>query len=375
MRWSRLLPIGLALALAGCAETQMRYNALTYDDAVADSANELLLLNAVRASQRYPMSFIQVGGILSTPQVAGNLGGTMNFANHIGFTTASLTPNASTLSPGYSQLNLSNLNDGAFMVAMRKPVSPAIIDSFFASNWPRELLELIFILKLEPSEAAVAAIDSGRKAVCSGRATERHRRLCDVLEEDIALYDLHCSAHFSNSHERMRQFRGDNLNYYNSAATQCHFLRFQIMLREMRLLRADPCPADPKKHRPAGCIKTRYRSALQMIQYLGELIAAQHYVEAPFIPEALIGHSTLNGGQEYVRAPLFVVKRDLTGVVRAAVTVRHEREIFYIPVPDFGSPTEARSLQVLDLVLQGVRAATTKDDIPKVPPTINVAKQ
>jgi hypothetical protein len=149
-------------------------------------------------------------------------------------------------------------------------------------------------------------------------------------------------------------------------------MRFEILVREMRLLRDKPCT---KKGRNAVCIQTTHRSALQMIQFLGELIAAQHYIEQPFMPHVLIGHANVLGEAESVEVPLFVVKRDHAGLKRAAVIVRHEREIFYIPHPEFGSRDEAGSLQALDLVLQSVRAATTKQDIPKISPTVNVAKQ
>jgi hypothetical protein len=141
------------------------------------------------------------------------------------------------------------------------------------------------------------------------------------------------------------------------------------VLREVRLLQVKPC--SPGKPGP-GCLRAKFRSALQMVQYLGDLIAAQHYIEAPFIPEVLIGRSTMEGRYEYVRAPLFEVRRDPAGLALAAVRVRHADGIYYVPRPDFGSVQEARSLQTMDLVLQSIRAATTKVDIPKGAPTVNV---
>jgi len=51
----------------------MRYNVLSYNDAVAESSNQLLLLNAVRASQRYPMSFTSTGTVAAVPTVTGQL--------------------------------------------------------------------------------------------------------------------------------------------------------------------------------------------------------------------------------------------------------------------------------------------------------------
>jgi hypothetical protein len=96
-----------------------------------------------------------VGGILGAPQVSGSLQGTMNFSNPIGLTTSSFTPNFSTISPGYSQLTLGNLNDGKFMADMRVPVDPKIIEAFVNSNWPDELVNLMYIQKLQPSACSL----------------------------------------------------------------------------------------------------------------------------------------------------------------------------------------------------------------------------
>jgi hypothetical protein len=189
-------------------------------------------------------------------------------------------------------------------------------------------------------------------------------------------------------------------------------MRFQIIVREFRLVGYDLCPlttdkpsqrvaeetikiieergprteirtkkisgGDPiykksKMKRSKICISAEHRTAMQMIIYLGELIAAQNYIEKPFQPTVLIGVSTESGGYRFVEVPLFVVKRGAEFRSEAAVVVRHEGETFYIPKPYFRATEEARSLQALDLVLATTRAATTKSDTPRTPPTVQIA--
>jgi hypothetical protein len=110
-----------------------------------------------------------------------------------------------------------------------------------------------------------------------------------------------------------------------------------------------------------------------MIEYLGELIAAQLYLERPFLPSVLIGVSGERDGMTFEEIPLFVVQRGI-GPVRPAVVVYHNGGLYSIPEPAFGSPKEAKSLQVLDLVLQTVRAATHREDLPKIP-SLGIIKQ
>ena len=86
----------------------------------------------------------------------------------------------------------------------------------------------------------------------------------------------------------------------------------------------------------------------------------------PFVPYLVVGASNPDGGFSFVKVDLFVVHRGVTGPNGAAVSIVHEGDRFYIPRPNFGSRTEARSLQTLDLVVQTLRAATTRESLPKL---------
>ncbi|MGY2932713.1 hypothetical protein ACVWZ6_002315 [Bradyrhizobium sp. GM6.1] len=130
----RSLYVALASCfLGGCAEVQMGYNVLTYDNAIADTANQLLLLNAVRASQHYPKSFTSVGQLAASPPISGSLASTLNFTSLAGLQTYSLNPSASA-GAGYSQFSLGNLNAQKFMLAMRAPVRKEITAAFREST-------------------------------------------------------------------------------------------------------------------------------------------------------------------------------------------------------------------------------------------------
>jgi IS1 family transposase len=369
---SHLLALGSAVWLTGCAEVQMGYNVLTYDNAIAETGNQLLLLNAVRASQRYPKSFTNVGQVQAGPQVTGSLPSSFNFASLTGLTTYGFTPSLSA-TPGYAQFALENANSKDVMEKLRGPVPDKITKSFYdRTNWPRELLDLVYVQGINPTPLLVQTVDFERKRTCAYPHFEREKKRCDELRTKIAEFSSNCTRHFEDFDVRMRELREDPQYYYNTAINYCHYTRFQIFVRELRLIRRPPCQTEKPVER---CVPVLRRSALQMIDYLGELIAAQNYIDAPFEPKVLYGYSTERGGPEYLEVPLFVVRRGL-GREKAAVSIAHDGVVYYIPQPDFGSPYEARSLQMLDLVLQTVRAATIQDqkDVPKVP-TIGIVKQ
>jgi hypothetical protein len=345
----------------------MGYNVLSYDTAIADTANQMLLLNAVRASQHYPRSFTSVGEIAAGPPLTASLASTLNFTGFTGLQTYDLNPSINA-SPGYTQFTLGNLNDKEYLEALRRQIPLEITNSFRADQaWPRELLDLIYIQYFRPTERIVNLADSTRKSRCSP-GTPDPGGLCELLSQQIGEFTSRCnSEHFIDINVRNWEFRRDQKMYYNSAANYCHYARFRIFLEEVRLLGYALC------EKPApGCLLTHERSALDMIGYLGELIAAQNYTQEPFIPLFRYG---LSVGVEFqfVDVPLFVVRRG-EPLGSAAVAVYFDGMTYYIPRPEFGSRTEARSLQTLDLVLQTVRAATQSKDLPKIAPAFSLIR-
>ena len=150
---TRAVWVGLtACSLVSCADLQMGYNVLTYDTAIADTGNQLLLLNAVRASQHYPRSFTSVGQLIAAPPISGSVASTLNFSALTGLQTYNVNPQVQA-SAGYSQFALGNLNAQAFMVAIRDQVNSKITKSFFENrSWPRELLDLVYVQSFSPTE-------------------------------------------------------------------------------------------------------------------------------------------------------------------------------------------------------------------------------
>jgi hypothetical protein len=412
--------LGAAFALGGCASLQMSYNVKSYDVAIARSANELLLLNAVRASQRYPMSFTQVGEVSTGPLVGGSLENTLNFTP-FGLNTLSIAPKISKIEAGYSSFKLNNLNDGESLEKLREPIPGDIIDSFESSGWPKELVWMLYIrsvdlkdpkLKFAVNIDDIDTIHRRREYVCNKLTfTNKEKNECKIINSNIIEYKNRCDDHFSDIMQRMHALKVESVAYYNSAATFCHLMRFQIAIREFRLLGfklcsskadkpsqrvseetietieqrddqvviktkkitgGDPIKKPNQSKNTHKCIKAEYRTALQMILYLGELIRAQNYIEKPFIPEVLIGAPIEGGGYDSILVPLFEVKRGAGYEGQAAITVQHDGEVFYVPKPKFGDVQEARSLQALDLVLATTRATTKKSDTPKQAPTVRV---
>ena len=330
---------------AGCTRVELETKAEAYNSAIAGSNNEAILLNAVRASQRAPMSFVSLGQVLSSPTFAGASVGTFNFDTLIrgGLTTYSLAPTAN-VGGGFQSFTMNNLNMDDFMTRMRKPIKLKLIQYFEGLGWPEELMELLFIASVKVRPEVRDRIERAAIAKCTAPPDEsRTEKICEAINQLIAERQL------AGCYER-----DDSAGIFNSARDICKMAKFQIFLRRSRLLGIRALKRQNFDYVP--------HTALGMLYYLGELVAAQNYSERRYTPGVLVGTSTAGD----IVVPLFVVRRGLPAPGDSAVRVNYNGEIFYIPQPDLGAVDEARSLQVLDFVSQVISAQTVDKDIPKI---------
>ena len=326
---------------AGCTRAELEHKADAYNAAIAESTNEAILLNAVRASQRAPMSFTGLGSVNASPTFSGAASGTFNF-DPFGLTSYSLNPSVKA-EGGFSSYTMSNLNTDKFMKRIRDPVPTELVRYFQKLKWPEELLELMIVASYDVSREDLARIERSSEAMCSTRSDPRTTFICSLI------YEAEAARRAAGCH----QFEegGGIITILNTGRDLCGMTKFQIFLRRMRLL-----------HIPAfGRFGFVPRSAQGMLYYLGELTAAQNYSVKPYIPTTYV---TTPEGRRSVA--LFVVRRGAAPPGEAAVRVYYSGEQFYIPRPELGTVDEARSLQVLDFVSQVISAQTTADDVPKV---------
>jgi hypothetical protein len=94
MRSRFLLALACVVITCGsCTRVELVNKADAYA-AIWDSNNRQILLNAVRASQRAPMSFVALGEVSASPNFSGTGAGTFNFLPS-GLSGYSLNPSVS----------------------------------------------------------------------------------------------------------------------------------------------------------------------------------------------------------------------------------------------------------------------------------------
>jgi hypothetical protein len=328
----------LAACCAACTRAELENKADAYNAAIAQSNNRQILLNAVRASQRSPMSFVGFGDVSASPNYSGAANATVNFSP-AGLTSYVLNPSVN-YNGGFSNFALSNLNRTEYIQAIQRPIAPKLAQYFYDLKWPKELVDLMLVQSHVIKRGDFARIEAEVKTRCANRVDQRTREICQQLDDDLDAFNTQGCQEFPYSKAE--------ITFLNTAREFCSMNTYQRFLRKARLLELNVIPS-------------KLRSIQGMLYYLGELIAAQNYSVHPYIP--MIYVETPDGHRRPV--PLFEVRRGVPGVGQAAVEVLYEGDIFYIPKPAFGTIDEARSLQVLDLLSIALALQTTKDELPK----------
>lgn len=339
MNWGVSFRFGfMAMVLAcsaACTRAELVSKADAYDEAIWDSNNKQILLNAVRASQRAPMSFVGFGDVLASPSFSGSAGSTVNLSP-AGLTGYSLNPSVS-YAGGFSQFTINNLNHADFAKKMHDPIDKKLIAHFHRLNWPKEIVNLMLVHSIETTKVKFEQLKRVTESKCANDRHARTEEICEQLGRDRDIYN-DCKA-------REPETAGPGLTILNSAREMCSMNKFQYALRMLRLINIEEFNVRPRS--PEG-----------ILYYLGELIAAQNYSPHQYEPTTFVE----SGGKRRL-VKLFVVERGTSPT--AAVQVFLNGEGFYIPRPQLGSVEEERSLQVLDLVSQAIVMATSKDSLPK----------
>ncbi len=332
LRW---LGLGAAIATCvSCTRAELVHKADAYDAAIWDSNNRQILANALRASQRAPMSFVALGEVSANPVVSGSTAGIFNVIPG-GLSTYSFNPTVN-YGGGFATFNMSNLNQNKFAATMREPIKQNIVDYFEREKWPKELVQLVLTHSITLTPGQFFDVVRRRQQRCALPPDDRSKEICAFIEDDLAFYQTCPHRHDTSP------------VFFNTARERCAMTRYQIMARSLRLL----------EYRSA---RRDNRSGEGILHYLGELIAAQLYSSQPYMPTVMLEASD----QKHHLMRLFVIERGNPGAPVAAVQVNFNGEDFFVPRPQLGDIEEDRSLEVLDMAATAITLATNPESLPK----------
>ncbi len=416
------------LVVAACARSEIRLHAVSYNKAISDYGNKQVLLNAVRASKRFPMYFSKVGDMTGNGMLSGSVQTQFPFrvedGSHVVLPNFNINPQASADS-GLSSVKIGNLNTKEFQKGLFTEITPELFQIYHENSWTRQVLFTMFIHKISVSYNMNNRIQSSYYQKCMN--DDFYKPLCRQISNDVGHYKATCSGKLIG------------LRYFNTGKDRCDYLKFQIFLRKIWVLNPrfeKDTRGTKSKMANAGKMQASAMGGSERILFKGlnfeakkvtqtthdgEVVKSVVYAEpkkvpaAPLVlkikldteevtfanandpansarrdelkvdlrsPHAMIKYvgELINAqlhvedrfvpeivvGPEAMPVPLFEIRRSPIGkIISGAVSVKHEARTYYVPRPRYGKQVEARSLQVLDLINQVIIHQTTQEDLPK----------
>ncbi len=165
----------MALGLTGCMSgADFAERAVEHNRAIAMAADQIALLNIVRAAKDRPVVYSQFSGVSEDFSNETGLSLNVPFGADAGnFYSASAEAGPSQ----YVSLSTSPLDDVEFYQGVMRPVQIGLLRYYLDNGWPRDLLLSLTLEKLVISESFYARVVAQSNAACaahpSGLACQR----------------------------------------------------------------------------------------------------------------------------------------------------------------------------------------------------------
>lgn len=353
-----------AALLPGCAQHHVTSDALSYNKALGNAGDRMILANIVRASQRRPLYFAAIGKLSTAQSVNGQLGLSLPLGSD-GQNLITANPSVSG-TRGTNTAEFTNLNTAEFAQSMNLAVDASVFAYFHNNGWAREVIFNMFVGRVVLSHDLDNRIREEANRRCSRPIDERTRRMCNNLYRALLPVGEKCDVD-ENS------FDATKVTYFNTARQACAYAKFQVLSRRLRIIQAELMPrrtelvlSIPARSGQRGFVLTTLenrqnrlilRSPIAMINYLGGHAAAQLYG-----PPDRRRVPTIGIGASFRPVALFRVEEGVvTGNEAVSVTIGKRR--YSIPNPEFGTRSEDRSLQALSLLSQVIAVNTDPEDL------------
>lgn len=234
MRTSRqplviLLPIVVALA-SGCNYSpDIVTRTMAFNRAVAESTDEMLLLNIIRASQRYPTYYSRLGANNAIGSLSSEVGLSIPIGRENAFSSAvdgltrewtsaawSMAPKVSTSES--NQLALQALDDQKYINGMMAPIALEKYRLFLDAGWRQEFLLLLLVQKVQISREFGTAFVEHLAARCGRTAPGQNGGAVTAGLAPSPALDRFCRTEDTSRLEQCLKSSDDPIIFHNDPA-------------------------------------------------------------------------------------------------------------------------------------------------------------
>lgn len=399
------------ITLSGCTSTFVTQGSLSYNKSLAINMQQEILLNAIRGSKHKPPSFTGISDLQGNYNRNASIDSAVPFLNNLSVTGFNLTPTID--GDLNNEVNFQNRNNTEFYGQIRSELSGSTFRQYIDNNWPRDVVNLALIHSIALPKNENKAFWWRVWSRCEqfqSKNTKNGIRCEKLIEDREKLRTLRSDfvrsknqAQSLSCKDALEQVTGKNEDgalYLNEPRARCSFIAFRAFILATSLLDFDfESMQGPERWTPSqrtrkvvhgrtkaskveenfsrrstlvfkaptsGSKSTKnmlkngtisLRSPLDIINFLGSVIAAKHY-----LPAGERYSPTGRFGITFQEVELFDVKRGRSP--NSVITVSDEDgDTFSVATPQYGQQNEALSLRFIALISDTITRATTEDSV------------
>lgn len=369
-----------AALLGGCAfSPQLSQVAVEHNRMVAKSADELTLLNIVRASRRFPLHFTAVTEVNGNARIAidADLGTALNPG-----------PNPDSLSTGASfatspSFTASVLATDKFQRGIQAPIPTELVAYYLDEGWRDELVMALMIERVEAyrnpedTEPAFAIVNNPGRTGAFARLLCTHglQSLPTTSSVPLARFDELIDAAKMAKPETSSADRRKEISSLlellgkDGVRLNGDTLMIEGSTNAVRLTRRETSRCNgvaPDAELDQFTLRLRFRSTLGLVYFLGEYLR----VSDDFGPDSVYQLPTCADPCDIDRSlsrPIIALRK---GGGESLVETSFRGTRYYVTAeeerPDpIAGPAEARSLQVIAFVQQLINLQKSADALPR----------
>lgn len=256
------LIVVMAAVTVSCTRPGVRFQNVGYNRGLEDSENKMLLLNAVRASKRYPMYFSASDSVNGKNTVDTRTQVNLPFqvpgpGTHIELNRFDVNPQLST-SSGISQHTMANLMTAKFMKAIISDIDVNQLQFYMEQGWPEELILFMLVQEVGIASDAYHKLIKDHQAICDRgywnkkiyAPPRNYEAICRKIAEDLSDFEYRNCDRKRDLIVRTlsrKEKLGDGSSLElpvkvtvlkNDPRDECNYHAFSIFIRTMRLLKA-----------------------------------------------------------------------------------------------------------------------------------------
>lgn len=377
----------LLLFITGCASmrTPMTDFATDYNRVIADTRNEMILLNIVRARQGEPTHYSALSTVQGNVSISGSVGASLS--NIIdGDTNAAASTGISVRSgPSFTVVPLASEE---FSGGILRPIAPNVIALFRAQGWSNAILTPLFVERVgcagpdgepvyyynDPRRYSGSSAGGSRRYLTAEQAFNLGFESEDAGEEsDEPVATIPISQH--DALELVLERLGTNYRF-DIGQNEAGEAEYHVYSRTRRVLRlgfGDGAVPDGCQRQAATGKIDQYslRSVEGIIYFLGEALRGRDGEMTSLVEPA----SNVERDPACPNSSPDIIFRLSTSSPSNghAARINHRGQSYYVAMPDLRACAQRdRSIQIISLISQLIGLQTSSEALERAPSTLTI---